>query len=67
MYFLLDANAINVYRSKCKNTLAKLPVDFDLMTCINLQCNNIKHKHTIDEMYCSVVHALEGVGHYVKT
>ena len=30
--------------------------------CTTLQCNNVKHKHTIDEMYCSVEHALEDAG-----
>ena len=54
-----DADDIKAYTSETKNTLAKVSLDFDLMTCTNSQCNNAKHKHTICEMYCSVLHALE--------
>jgi exonuclease III len=58
----LDADAIKAYTMKTKDALAKVSLDFDLLTCSNFHCNNPSHKHAIDEMYGSVIQALASAG-----
>ena len=55
----LDVNDITLFTHMTKDSLSKVELDFDLLTCTDVRCNNESHKCAIDTMYESVTSALE--------
>jgi len=54
----IDSPSIDGYHNKTSQLLCNITLDYDMLSCSEISCNNSDHKLSIDDIYLCIIKAL---------